>query len=409
MTLLVPSPRRKLRVCQFTPCLWSGGAEERIARVLAAMDRDEFEIAWLGFGPVREALIERAGTDIRVVPLSRNPSTGVEPSLIPRIARVLWQLQPDIMHIHNWSTSAYGIAAARLAGVPHVLYESAGRESPEGPNAKRRALMHALAPHVTCFTTVCDFLAEEMQAHWGVPSNLVLVMPTGVDLDRIATLARDRKTARAKLGIPEDAIVVGSLSVLRPVKRIQDLVDAVALLAANRPKLRLLVAGNPLHMTADELRERAEAQGLGGRFHLPGRIEDPASILGAFDIFVNCSVFEGASNAIIEAMAASLPVVATRVGGTPELVDHGVNGLLVEPKDVNGLARALESLIDDPQLRARLGANGRKRAERRHSDTMMVGAYLNLYRELARSAPRAIGWRALRSVRRGLRLIAASG
>lgn len=398
-------PRRKLRVCQFTPCLWSGGAEERIARVLAAMDRDQFEVTWMGFGPVREALIERGGPDIRVVPLSRNPASGIEASLIPRIARILWKIQPDVMHIHNWSTSLYGITAARLAGVPHVLYESAGRESPEGPAAKRLGLMHALAPHVTRFTTVCHFLGKEIEKHWGADPEMIRVMPTGVDLDRISHLAAQRKTARSRLGIPEGALVVGSLSVLRPVKRIPDLIDAVALLAPTRPKLRLLVAGNPLYMTAEELRERAEAQGLSGRFHMPGRIEDPASLLGAFDVFVNCSIFEGASNAIIEAMAASLPVVGTRVGGTPELIDHEINGLLVEPMDVPALARALERLVDDAELRQRLGANGRKRAERRHSETLMVNEYLDLYRELAASAPRSIGWSALKGFGEGVRLV----
>lgn len=370
------------------------------------MDRSEFEITWLGFGPVREALIERAGPEIRVVPLSRNPASGIEPSLIPRISGVLWKIQPDVMHIHNWSTSLYGITAARLAGVPHVLYESAGRESPEGPGPRRLGLMHALAPHVTRFTTVCHFLARELEQHWGVPGELVRVMPTGVDLDRIARLAADRKRARSKLGIPEDAVVVGSLSVLRPVKRITDLIDAVALLAPSRPKLRLLVAGNPLYMSAEELRERAEAQGLAGRFYLPGRVEDPAAILGAFDVFVNCSIFEGASNAIIEAMAAALPVVGTRVGGTPELIDDGINGLIVESKDVAALSRALGRLVDDASLRARLGANGRKRAERRHSEELMVREYLELYRELAASAPRPVGWNALRGFGKGVRLAA---
>jgi glycosyltransferase involved in cell wall biosynthesis len=391
-------PGRKLRICQLTPCLWSGGAEERIARILGSMDRSEFEMAWLGFGPVREALIERAGPALRVEPLSRTPAAGIEPNIVLKISRILWELRPDVFHIHNWSTSAYGIAAARLAGVPHVIYESAGRESPEGPSPRQLALMRAMAPHVSRFTTVCKFLAREVEQDWGVAPELVKAMPTGVDLERVARMAQHRAIARARLGIPKDAVVVGALSVLRPVKRIPDLIDAVAQLAPTRPRLRLLVAGNPLGLSAAELRERAEAQGLGGRFHLPGRVEDPPAILGAFDVFVNCSIFEGASNAIIEAMAAGLPVIGTEVGGTPELIQDQITGRLVPPRNVPALAAALAELIDDPELRQRYGANARKRAERRHSHAKMVDAYLDLYRELATEAPQPLGWKAIRAL-----------
>src|SRR5690242_3111817 len=111
---------RRLRVCQFTPSFSGGGAEERIARVLAGMDREEFDPAWIGFGEVQHGLIERAGLGIEFVPIERHPTRGIELGLIARIAVALRRLQPDVLHTHNWSTSLYGIAAARLAGVPRV-------------------------------------------------------------------------------------------------------------------------------------------------------------------------------------------------------------------------------------------------------------------------------------------------
>ena len=109
-------------------------------------------------------------------------------------------------------------------------------------------------------------------------------------------------------------------------------------------------------------------------------------MIGAYDLFVSSSMFEGASNAIIEAMASGLPVVGTAVGGTPELVTPEDNGLLIEPGDVDGLAAAIARIIDDPALGARMGERGYQRARREHSEAHMVAAYEALYAELAATA-----------------------
>ena len=176
----------------------------------------------------------------------------------------------------------------------------------------------------------------------------------------------------------------------RPVKRIPDLIDAVGAIARTRPDIHLLLVGNPVRMTVEEIRQRASSAGLGDRIHLPGRLEDPPSVLKAIDIFVNCSVFEGSSNAIIEAMAARLPVVGTAVGGTPELVIPDETGFLVEPKDVDGLSNAISTLAEDRDLRSRMGQAGRARTLELHTEEKMIATYLDLYRREA-SAGRASG------------------
>ena len=397
-----------MRICQLTPCLWSGGAEERIARVLSGLDRAQFTLAWAGFGPVREALVERAGSGVQILPIPRNPTGGIELSVVSRIAWSLRRFRADVVHVHNWSTSLYGIAAARLAGVPSVIYESAGRESPAGPEPKRLAVMHTLAPHVTTFTTVCKFLGDEIVQNWGAPEASVRVMPTGVDVERIAKLP-PREEVRDQLGLPRDARVVGAISVLRPVKRIPDLIEAVAAVMKMHPKVHLYVAGNALRIEPAELRGFAEAQGLRDRVHLPGRIEDPISILPAFDVFVNCSEFEGASNAIIEAMACGLPVVGTKVGGTTELFEDGVHGLLVPPRAPAALAAALDELLSSPTLSKKLGESGKQRARRRHTFQTMVDAYVELFesqRALVAGHPIRRGVRAVRGLTKGVMVAA---
>ncbi|MEQ8273833.1 MAG: glycosyltransferase [Deltaproteobacteria bacterium] len=372
--------RRRIRLCQLTPCLWSGGTEERLARVMAAMDRSEFELTWMGFGPVREALIDRAGPSIDVVPFLRNVGGGVEPQLVLQIARQLRKRRPDVMHIHNWSTSLYGIAAARLAGVPCVAYGLGGAESADEAPPRRKKAMRALAPHVDRFTAVCRFLGDRIQENWAVPSSRVSVLRTGIDLDWI-----DRGPSgaeiRERLGLAPDALIVGAVSVLRPVKRIHDLIEAVGRIAPRFPRLQLVIGGNPLGVSLDELRAQAEALGLEDRIVLLGRVVHPEHLLRAFDVFVNCSAFEGASNAILEAMAARVPVVATAVGGTPELIDDGVEGLLVPPAAPARLGDALARLLADPELRTSAQEAGRRRIESRHTFTHMVDGYLAFYRE----------------------------
>ncbi len=339
----------------------------------------------MGFGPIREALIERAGPKVQAIPIERNVAGGVEPSLIPRLAATLSRQRPDVMHVHNWSTSLYGIAAARLAGVPTVLYGLGGQDSTEPPSQRRQAMMRALTPHVDVFTSVCGYLGDQISTHWNAPTDKVEVLQTGIDL-RLVDEAPSTEEVRQRLGIPQDAVVVGAISVFRPVKRIPDLIEAVGRVAKKHPKIYLLLVGNPLGVSPEALRSQADACGLKGRFNLLGRVEKPAWTLPAFDIFVNCSVFEGTSNAIIEAMAARIPVVATAVGGTPELVEHDLHGLLVPPRAVAQLAGGIERLADDPQLRQTMGEAGRVKVQAKHTHAAMVAAYHDLYLRCAAQA-----------------------
>lgn len=371
---------RKIKICQLTPCLWSGGTEERIARVLRTMDRSEFEITWMGFGPIREALIERAGPDIRTIPINRNVAGGVEPSLALKMAAKLMRHRPDIMHVHNWSTSLYGIAAARIVGVPMVLYGLGGQDSTKPPSARRTAAMRTLAPHVDRFTAVCRYLGNQISTYWGAADHKVVVLKTGISLTEVDS-APEKQTVRKQLNIPEDAIVLGAISVFRPVKRIPDLIDAAGALIEKHPNLYVLLVGNPLGVSPEELRAQANDRGLKDRFHLLGRVERPAHTLPAFDIFVNCSAFEGTSNAIIEAMAARIPIVATAVGGTPELIEHERHGLLVPAMNVPALSEALDRMLSDLELRQQYGRAGRAKVEAEHTHEAMIDGYLSFYRE----------------------------
>jgi glycosyltransferase involved in cell wall biosynthesis len=193
---------------------------------------------------------------------------------------------------------------------------------------------------------------------------------------------------RAELGIAASDPVVGTVSVLRAQKALDVLVRAAALLFPDFPRLKVLIAGAGPEEPA--LRALISELGLVDTVILLGTWpgEEVPDLLSAIDVAVNCSNFEGTSAAIAEFMAAARPVVATRVGGTPDLIEHGVHGLLVEPQDVAGLAQAISRLLVNRELRARLGAAGQARQRREYDVPVLVRRLEDLYESLWLSSER---------------------
>jgi sugar transferase (PEP-CTERM/EpsH1 system associated) len=292
-----------------------------------------------------------------------------------RMARLLRSLRPDIVHSRNWSC-VDAIIGARLAGVPIVIHSEHGREAsdPEGRNGIRRFGRRLLAPMVNQFVTVSHDLARWLVEDIGLPRRKVLSIRNGVDTVRFSP--GGRQDARAVLGIGPESLVFGTVGRLDPVKDQVGLLEAFGRLA-NEPRAVLVIAGDGPCRPA--LEAKVAALGLRGRVRLLGEREDVPAVLAAIDVFVLSSVGEGMSNAILEAMATGLPVVATRVGGNPELVVDGTTGFLVEPRSPEALALPLYRYLVDPGLLARHGRAARDLAEAEFSLERMVGAYEHLY------------------------------
>lgn len=373
------SPRASgspLRLCHVTATLAGGGLEERIARITRALDPLQFQTSWVGLGPAENNLPSRVGGLARIVSVPR-ARPGVEANLVLRLAARLAPLEPDVVHVHNWSASLYGILAARLAGAKVVIYGEGGRDDPGAPSPRRRALMRGLAPHVDHFTSVCDFLGAELRRDWNVPAQRVSTVRTGVDRP---PMALDRAALRARFGLRPDAqVVVVSAGRFRAVKQLEALVTRFAKLAPHHPRAVLLLLGDALE------RRRALMAAAGGPapwLCMPGHQPDVACLLPGCDIAVNASTFEGASNGVLEAMAAGLPVVATAVGGTPELVIDGWTGRLIPPTPGPEWEVALRTLLNDPDLARAWGQAGQARALTEFSNAQMVSAYADLYQSL---------------------------
>jgi glycosyltransferase involved in cell wall biosynthesis len=229
--------------------------------------------------------------------------------------------------------------------------------------------------------SVSTRIAERMAREFRFPLEQITTIHNGVDLDRFRP--RDRSAARARLDLPTGATVVGTVGRMLPVKDHDTLLSALARIRSSGTHVITVMAGNgPLE---GHLRRRAADLRLDVRFL--GSRPDIEDVLPACDIYVSSSVSEGLSNTILEAMATGIPVVATRVGGTDELVQDGLTGVLVPAADPAALAEAIESVVTQPAMRRDMGLSSRARAERLFGLDRMVQNYERVYLELAARLP----------------------
>ncbi len=214
------------------------------------------------------------------------------------------------------------------------------------------------------------------------PSNTT-VIHSGVDVHRFIEGAKQRPRKRKELGIPADSLVIGYVGWLIPIKGVTYLVSAMAKVAEKYPKSLLVLVGKGDDKGEEEvhLRKQVENLGLADKVHFLGWRSDVDEIMGCFDIFVLPSLNEGMGRVLVEAMAAGLPIVASRVGGIPDLVKDGKNGLLVPPADAPALAKAISDLLKDKEKRNRMGEAGKKMC-RPYSAEAMVEQIDDLYKEL---------------------------
>ncbi len=315
---------------------------------------------------------------VPVIALHRRP--GFQPRVGLAIGRLADAHQIDVLHCHHYSPFVYGrIAAARRD--LKVVYTEHGRSSDDGPSWKRRLINPMLARLPATICAVSNDLRRYMISE-GIPGSRVRVIHNGIELGlRPAAIAR--ATARMALGLPHDAFVVGTAGRLDPVKDLETLVEAAARLAPTQTRLRVVIVGEGGSRAA--LERQIAAAGLGHIVTLAGYRRDVRGLLPAFDVYANTSAHEGVSLTILEAMAAGLPVVATRVGGTPEVVADGKTGMLVPAREPAQVAAALASLADTPGVRRAYGEAGRARVEHHFSLEAMTQAYLQVYRSLLES------------------------
>jgi glycosyltransferase involved in cell wall biosynthesis len=309
--------------------------------------------------------------DINVVALRRRH--GFRPHLGRAIARAAAQHGARVVHCHHYSPFVYA-SIARLWS-PHlkIVFTEHGRLNDAGPSSKRRTANRVLAHAPQTVVTVSSELKQHLVAE-GFPTSKVSVIYNGIDVGPLPDSSA-RARMRSQLGIEDGTIVVGTIARLDPVKDLETLVHAVGRLAARRPMVLLVIGDGPERSRIEAAALRA---GVASSVRFLGHRDDARELLAACDVYANSSVSEGISLTILEAMAAGLPVVATRVGGTPEIVDVSC-GRLVLSRDPASLAATLEQLADDRALRCALGRAARARVEERFTLDRMISEYRDAY------------------------------
>ena len=324
---------------------------------------------------------ERAGIRIvRIRGLVRNMKLGGDLSAFLELLRVVRVEKPRIVHTHTSKAGILGRWAAWLCRVPVIVHTPHGHVfwGYFGPlETKLYVTLEKITARIT--DRIIALTGQERDDHLRfrvAPPEKFVTIHSGVDLSRFDAALYDRSKIRIELDIPPGDLVVGTAGRLTPVKGHVHLIAAAAKILAVHPDTTFVLLGDG--ELKGRLIEQAEALGLAGKVRFPGWRPDVAAVMSAFDVFALPSLNEGMGRVLVEAMALSRPVVASRTGGITDLVEDGRNGLLVPPGDSGALADAILRLLGDAALRAAMGGEGRRRAEI-YSTERMVEKIEELY------------------------------
>ncbi len=355
-----------------------GGLENLMVERINRMPADAYRHAVIALTETTDFANKISKPNVALFSLHKQP--GLSLRTHADLWKLLRRLRPTVLHTYNLAAAEYA-PAALLAGVPVRINGAHGRDAgdPHGTNPRHRLLRRLMLPFYDCCYGNSADLVEWNRTVIGVPEHKSRLLGNGIDTDRFHPGAAGKDSEATGFG--PDCIVIGTVGRIQDVKNHAGLLDAFILLRQRHPelaaRLRLVIVGDgPLR---GALRTQAEAAGVAELVWLPGARSDVAGIMRGLDIFAMSSLAEGTPGSALEAMASGLPVVGTRVGGIPEVIDDGVTGLLVPPSDPAAMAEALARYALAPALAAQHGAAGRERVLRKYNMPAMVAAYQSLY------------------------------
>lgn len=363
--------------------LGTGGLENGLVNLINRTPPERYRHAIISLTDSSGFAARITNPQTRILCLHCRPGPGI--SWYARLWRVLRELNPAIVHSRNLSALEAQIPALFIPGARRVHGEH-GRDlfDLHGRNRKYNLLRRTIRPLVQRYIAVSQDLALWLRDCLGVPPQRLRQIYNGVDQQRFFPRTGAGPDLAPPGFLPPQPLVIGTVGRLAGVKDQGTLVAAFARLLQAQPeaagRLRLVIVGDG--PDAGRLRALVGELGIGPYTWLAGERDEVPDWLRLLDLFVLPSLGEGISNTILEAMATGLPVVATRVGGNPELVQDGHNGLLVPPADPGALAKALGQYLARPALLAEQGAQGLARVRRDFHWDSCVAAYLGVYDEL---------------------------
>jgi glycosyltransferase involved in cell wall biosynthesis len=369
----VNSSEHKIRILIITHHLDKGGLEEVVLMYAKFLDKQRFEVAvaYRVHGVVAEEIRKLQSVQIF------HYEAATKWKRFQLLRSFAKRFHPDIIHNHfNW----IGLLVGRSISVPcvetiHNTYHFL--------TTGQRIAFSLLSVFASRIIAVSDHVREFTIKYFPfIAARKIVVIHNGVDVARIQ-MSHEREESRRSLGIASSEFVIGFVGRLEKQKGLQYLLEAMKELNESFTHLKIIIAGDGT--LRKNLEEQARTAALNNIVFL-GYQRDTTKLYAAFDVFVLPSLFEGLPVSAIEAMAASCPVVATRVGGVVEVVDHEVTGLLVDPGKPAQLADALRRLLTKPDLCKQMGAKGRVRAKQEFSAEMMIAKTERVYNELLGSS-----------------------
>ena len=360
-----------------------GGTELNAVRWAEHLSAERFRLTVVHLqadGPLR-ARYQRAGAQLVHLPMrSLYGPSALRQGI--RLARFLAGAHIDVFHTHDIYSNIFGVPWARLAGVPAVVASRrwwnpspcTGRAHAIANRWAYRAAHRVLAnsPSVAALLTRRD----------GVPAGKIICIPNSLAEEAFVPLPSAVRAAwRARLGMPADALVIGIVARFDRDKDHPTLLGGFARVAAGVPRAHLLCVGDGPERAA--VRDMAQDLRLDGRVQFAGTLTPPFNIHHLFDVSVLCSVTEASPNAVLEAMAAARPVIATRVGGVPDAVHDGETGVLVPARDPDALAAALQAVLEAPERAQALGRAAQAYVRAQHHESRIIERLSAWYESLA--------------------------
>jgi L-malate glycosyltransferase len=370
-------PSERLNVLQFVTLFGIGGTERQVLNLVHGLDPARFgvEVACLKrFGALLPEM-EAAGvsiTEYKTTSLYNHIAVWNQ----IRFANHLRKRKIDIVHAYGFHSNVFAMPPARLAGAAAVL--ASIRDTGEHLTPMQRRVEKLYCRMADCVVTNAEAVRKRL-TNEGYDAKKIVVIHNGIELARYARKPAEFGLHR-ELGVPLHTPLVAVFARLNELKGIEYFLRAVAGLIERFKNVRFLIVGDGASRV--ELEKYAEQLGLGKHVVFLGFRLDVPTLLSEISLSVLPTLSEGLSNSLLEAMAASVPVVATRVGGNPEVVQGGITGLLVPPRDAEALARAIGQFLEEPSLGAKFGLAGRERVSKRFALEQMTRATERLYEGL---------------------------
>lgn len=345
-----------------------GGLEKIAIELSAKLNSGTFNSCICCLDKFGELSVVAENKNVNVILVKRKP--GKDLTLPFRLARAFKKRSINLVHTHNLVPLLYGSLAAKIAGIPVVINTRHGRE---------RKHIHSTIWNMNNALIAISKDAKNELLKWNtLPSEKVTVIYNGIDIDAYESGSQPAE-AKKDLHLNPADFVVGTVARLSPEKDQRTLLAAFLKVAGRIPGAKLVVVGDGI--LKNELTNYSRMLGIADKVRFLGFRADINKLLPAFDVFVLSSLTEGISLTLLEAMAAGIPVIATNVGGTPEIIDDGISGFLIPPNDAEEIEKKIITLFNNKELAARFSKSGRIKAKEKFSLNGMVDKYRILYKK----------------------------